>query len=266
MEERRRSISEMPSHVQGVLLAFMQEMQASSRGAVAQSNCEKHSGMHGVELLRRRQKKGLATSRVARICTQTRVNYTRHQVVTKFRGMRLYTCWCSSREVAVEHQRILTRVRAALFELEARDPEGWLEAAASVAERVLAELGTSADALGLRAFVDLRAARYLGQGVQISSSAVTLHEAFDAYRRLLRGRAASWDVLRAEWLHQLQGRRRHNEDEASRRIDHARRIGLRSRLSQALRGVKLALAGGAGRPTSTHRLPCDRAAKKRRLL
>lgn len=142
----------------------------------------------------------------------------------------------------MEPQRILTRLRAVLFELEASRPEDWHDCAAHSCEKVLNELGASEEALGLRAWVQLRAHRHLGQQIRIASPAGSLRDIFGVHKRLLRARATSWEALRAEWQHLLRLRKGYSENDALRHIEAARCDFLRSRVARALQRVKRALA------------------------
>lgn len=236
VDDRRREISEMPIHLQRVLLSFMMH-QSTKPHVTSATPVRKRKSVNAPQ-----HQFSLSASRPARVCAKRSSRATRYQATTKFKALRLYTREHATREAAREHQNILTQLRGSLSKLERRDPCGWMDAAGEVAEAVLVQHGTTEAALGLRAFVDLRASRHLGQHRQVSSQASSVSEACAAYKRLLHGRAGSWDAFRAEWLHQLQARRtKLSKAEALQHIDEARRAALRGRAGRAVEGIKHAL-------------------------
>merc|ERR1712070_442379 len=103
------------------------------------------------------------------------------------------------------------------------------------------EMGTSETDLGLRAFVHIRAQSWLGQSVQITSASTTLCAALDAHARLLRARATSWEVFRAEWIQLMLGKGRLTLMESETVADRARQTALQQQVAKALRVAERAL-------------------------
>merc|ERR1719221_773430 len=171
--------------------------------------------------------------------------------------LRIYTRELPTKEAATEPERILTRLRAVLFELRRRDPQGWQDAAAPACAAVLAEEGTSEDALGLRAWVQMRAAKYLGQQTKVASPAGSLRDILRIHKRLSQARAASWEALRSEWVQLLRLRKGIAEDQAAWHIDATRCRVLRGRLVSAVQRVRRALAQRRGSTSSKRAARCE---------
>jgi len=248
-EERRRSILELPPQLRAALLTFMQRQQAAilpSRtklAAASQTSCKSRSQPADTNL----QHSEPAARRTAALISPLQgVVHTRFQVHTQFLDLRIYTREFSTMEAAVRAQEIVTQLRDTLFNLEAHSPASWQDDAPAACAGVLTQWGTSDEALGLRAWVQLRAHRYLGPRHKISSPVGALCDIFQVHRRLLLARATSWEALRTEWEHLLRMEKGLSEKEATRHIDGVRREALRGRLAHALQRLRHALARRSG--------------------
>lgn len=174
---------------------------------------------------------------------------TRFQATARFRGIRFYTREYFAEDVVLDYQSILTRMLAVLFELEASSPHGWQDLATDACQAVLCDAGTSESALGLRAYVRLRAHRHLARHAAVTSRADSLCRTFEVHRRLHQARGTSWDALRAEWLQLLQVQKGVSVNEATRHIDGFRRAKLRGQLATALQEVDRAVIRRRGWPS-----------------
>mmetsp|Transcript_129488 Transcript_129488/g.360718 ORF Transcript_129488/g.360718 Transcript_129488/m.360718 type:complete len:379 (-) Transcript_129488:67-1203(-) len=173
---------------------------------------------------------------------------TQYQAQLHIKALRFYAPKQTTLEAAAKHQAVLLRIRAALRAASAGNPAFWLDHArvAGACAGALRECGSAEGALGLRALVHVRAARWLGQGLQIASPALGLAEAAGLHARLLRARCESWESFRAEWLSLLQSsgyrrRRQMAAVEARAVVDGARRSALQRQLVQAARSAQRVL-------------------------
>lgn len=181
----------------------------------------------------------LATS----IRTCSRAGRTKYQAQMHMKALRLYAPPQESLNSAIEHQIQLSRLRYVIAAGEKADPGIWSDAKKvyHVCQTVLGEMGTSENDFGLRAFVHIRAQRWLGQRVQITSSSTVLSAALDTHARLLMARAASWEVFRAEWIQLMLGKGRLALTDAEAVADKARQTELQSQVTKALFGAEKAL-------------------------
>mmetsp|Transcript_20199 Transcript_20199/g.41872 ORF Transcript_20199/g.41872 Transcript_20199/m.41872 type:complete len:384 (-) Transcript_20199:155-1306(-) len=248
--QRRAAILSLAPPVRAALLAFMEGPQRDTpRPRPTTMLCSRVRALQGAAVnsgtCGRALQVGAALSGIRTVRLASGVRY-HAQVHVK--ALRLYTPKQSTPEAAAAHQALLARIREALLAASADAPLFWLdhERVARVCSRALRECGAAERELGLRALVHLRAARWLGQGVQIASPALPLAEAAGLHAWLLRARAASWEDFRAEWLRLVRlggrgGRRRLSASEAEARVDGARRSALQRQLVQAARGALRAL-------------------------
>merc|ERR1711871_701479 len=73
-----------------------------------------------------------------------------------------------------------------------------------VCTQVLIENGTSAQELGLIAFVSMQAPKWLGKTCTVMSPVMSLTEAFQVHARLRLASQISWDAFRTEWVQLMQ--------------------------------------------------------------
>lgn len=167
----------------------------------------------------------------------------KYQATIHVKALRLYTREQSSAEAAIEHQIVLVQMKQALNVKSLEHSRFWdnHEEVLRVCESVLQSNGTSENELGLRAWVHIRAPRWLGSRCRISSPATSLASAAQVHARLLRARATSWESFRAEWVRLLKMRKRFSPDEAETFVDIARFATLKEHLGRALKGVQRAL-------------------------
>lgn len=264
--DRHRSISELPKRARAEMLLFMQRRCATSQFNAADA-AETSSWVTDTAAQCRTvkyQHAGAAQPREAIICRIPGVLYTRYQATTQFMDLRIYSREFPTKQQAMEHQHILTKLRRLLFELEARDPKGWHDLAPEACEHLLAACGTSEQALGLRAWVQLRAHRFLGQRMRIASAAGALHDIFAVHKRLVTARATSWEALRAEWLQLRCSHKGISQQQALVHIEGARRAALGQRLALATRRVEQVLLRRLGEPVKRGcRHQCDEVPRKR---
>lgn len=250
--DRREAILEMPQKTRLALVTFMQSRPTGSPA-------DKVPTTLGADTSKKRKSPdapGLpvepppeGAQQTAHIRAIRGSGRTRFQASARFRGVRFYTPEHSSEAVAWEHRRILTRLLAVLLDLEASSPQGWQDVAADACRATLSEAGTSEGALGLRAFIFLRAHKHAGRNAWVTSPAESLCRTFEMHRRLCKARDTSWSALRAEWVQLLQLRRDVSASEAARHIDGFRRAKLRGQLAAALQNVDHALIRRKRRPS-----------------
>merc|ERR1712139_336622 len=156
------------------------------------------------------------------------------------KALRLYTREQATLEAAIEHQIVLVQIKQALTTRIAGKEQLWdgHNDAFQVCQAVLQENGTSEAELGLRAWVHIRAPRWLGSRCRIGSMATDLASALAVHSRLLHAKATSWEALRAEWVHLVQIRKHVSLMEAEATVDSYRHATLRENLTRALLGVE----------------------------
>lgn len=145
-----------------------------------------------------------------------------------------------SREAAETQQTVLRHLRRALLTAAAEDPAIWTrpgEVCAKAAE-ALEQRHVRSGELGLSVLVHMRAARFLGQRVQIVSPVLPLAAAARLQACLLRARGSGWEAFRAVWVQLLRMRKhRHSRavtmDDAREIADGARRRALRAQYALA---------------------------------
>lgn len=255
--ERRAAIQNLASDVQLALLAFMETRTAHIRRRIVAREDTAGRLVPADEDYPKRLPCTWSREAV-RARTREVTRSTTHQARANIKALRLYTRSTSESEAAMERQAALAQIRHSLAAESALDLNFWDQPrrVLSICRAVLGECGTSEKELELRAFVHMRASRWLGQGYQIASPAMALMKALHWHARLLRARAASWEAFRAEWvcLMQCDGylrRKRLTQVEAEAIADKARGSVLRRRLEGAVRSVERIL----------HREERSRAAK-----
>jgi len=162
------------------------------------------------------------------------------------KAMRLYARPRQSLDLAIEHQILFSHLRHAIVTEDKVDPNIWLdgERLYQVCQSVFKDMETSETDIGLHAFVHIRAQSWLGQSVQITSVSTTLSSALCLHARLLRARATSWEVFRAEWIQLMLGKGRLTWIEAEAVADKARQIALHQQVAKAVRSAEQALDKG----------------------
>lgn len=164
------------------------------------------------------------------------VERIKYQANIHVKALRMYAREQSTVEMAIEHQIILVQMKQALTSRSIAEKRFWDDPrkALQVCKDVLHANGTSEAELGLRAWVHIRASRWLGPRCRIGSMATTLAIALDVHARLLRARAASWDVLRAEWVRLIRARKHITLREAEAIVDRSRHDTLQEHLTRAM--------------------------------
>lgn len=177
------------------------------------------------------------------IRTCNRAHRTKYQAQMHVKALRLYTRPQDSLESATQHQIQLSLLRHVMAAEEKTDPDVWLDATKiyQMCKSFFKEMAMSETDLGLRAFVHIRAQSWLGQSIQITSVSTTLCAALDAHARLLKARATSWDLFRAEWIQLMLDKGRVTLTEAEAVADGARQTELQQQVAKALRGAAQAL-------------------------
>lgn len=178
----------------------------------------------------------------------------KYQASIHVKALRLYTREQCSVQAAIEHQIVLVQLKQALDAQSIGEPEFWDDhrTVLQVCEAVLSSNETSEAELGLRAWVHIRAPRWLGPRCRISSMATPLAKALEVHARLLRARDTSWESLRVEWLHLLQFQKRFSAKEAATIVDRARRATLAENLKRALNSVERMLDERGQRATTSN--------------
>lgn len=210
---------------------------------MACSSCEVSPHMRSSRAFGARPARHKPQSSATGIRTCNRARRMMYQAQMHVKALRLYARPQECLDSAINHQIHFSHLRNALAVEEKADPSIWFDAKKThhVCQTVLEEMGTSENNLGLRAFVHIRAHSWLGQSVQITSSSTTLSTALDAHARLLRARAATWQVFRAEWIRLMLSKGRLTLMEAEAVVDKARQDALQRQIAKALRGVEQAL-------------------------
>lgn len=164
----------------------------------------------------------------------------KYQASIHVKALRLYTREQCSVQAAIEHQIVLVQLKQALDARSIDEPQFWDDhkTVLQVCEAVLSSNETSEAELGLRAWVHIRAPRWLGPRCRISSMATPLAKALEVHALLLRARATSWESLRAEWLHLLQFQKRLSAKEAATIVDRARQATLAENFKRTLTSVE----------------------------
>lgn len=178
----------------------------------------------------------------------------KYQASIHVKALRLYTREQCSVQAAIEHQIVLVQLKQALDAQSIGDPEFWDDhrTVLQVCDAVLSSNETSEAELGLRAWVHIRAPRWLGPRCRISSMATPLAEALEVHALLLHARATSWESLRDEWLHLLQFQKRLSAKEAATIVDRARQATLAENLKRTLNSVERLLCERGQRATTSN--------------
>lgn len=233
VDARRAAIEGFKPHVRVALLAFMEQ----SGNEVSKR-----------QVARPREVLPIRGS----VWTVRRNSMLKFKARVYFGSLCLTTREQTELAMAQRHQAILERVRGAVTIRGAADPEFWEDSDAilHVCRLTMEANYTSEDALGISAFVMLRARQWLGD-IRIVSEATTLSSALATRTRLLNARATSWEALRSEWLALLQGAHRKNKpsrQQAEETVDAARCAVLRRQLLRGVYAVERALEGPCGSP------------------
>jgi len=177
------------------------------------------------------------------IRTCKRVRRTLYQAQMHIKALRIYACPQETLESAVQHQILFSRLRNAMAAKEKADPNIWFDAKKvfQTCDEVFKEMAISEANLGLRAFVHIRAQRWLGQSIQVTSPSTTLFAALDAHARLLVARATSWELFRTEWVQLMVEKGRLTLMGAEVVADGARQSELQHQVVKALRGAEQSL-------------------------
>lgn len=191
-----------------------------------------------------------------RLCDGVRAVSTRkYKAHIDMKALRIYTRAYPKKELAIQSQAALVRLRNALVAASALDPEVWdrPEDVCRMFRDVLHACGTSPEKLGLAVYVSLRADRWLGRRLHITMPVMPLQDALELHSRLLRARDTSWEALRKEWLGAPRLKRL--APGAETRLEEARQQAIQRQLARA--------KGAAARALGEER---RRAARARREL
>lgn len=226
-----------------VCMGMSQVMKKMLARFMTQSSREVSPDLRSTLTLSARPSRCKPESNATSICTRNRARGTMYQAQMNVKALRLYARPQESLDLAIAHQIQLSHLRYAIAAEEKADPNIWLDVTRmyQICQSVFQEMGTSEIALGLRAFVHIRAQSWLGQSVQITSASTTLCAALDAHARLLTARATSWEVFRAEWIQLMLVKGRLTLMEAEAVADRARQNALQHQVAKALRVAEQAL-------------------------
>lgn len=245
--QRRRCFLHMPPRARSELLTFMERYRELDFADEAQSSSQGRVTLKGTK---EQQVTGVQT-----------IQQKRYQAQIQFHGLRIYTKEHSTIETAIEHQVVLAQIHNALALEYSERTEGYdHERALSRCKEVLAANNTSEEELRLRAWVQMKANRMVGD-VRVSSVATGLEDAIRVHAQLVRGRATSWESFRAAWIDLLQCQKGVVAAEAEQIVDRARANNIMLRYRQALVALERAL------DSKGSRRHCGRkAAAKQRVI
>lgn len=158
--------------------------------------------------------------------------------------LRIYTNGHRDFRVASMHQSILSSIRDKIGHAsdDVWDDSGNVH---DVVQAALSEHGTSEQQIGLRAFVQMRAERYVPRKYVISSPVMSLSEALAVRSHLLDKRLESWESFRHEWVQLMcctrnARKKRMSSSDAGAIADKARQEFLEQQFSRCVYHVEAA--------------------------
>lgn len=249
-KQRKSSISNMTPQVRSKLLAYMERFHRAGKAGlpdgIETENAIGDSKMRSLSMMHARS---ASTYEIGKVYAASGLQRIKYQANIHVKGLRLYTREQSSIEAAVDHQIVLVQLKNLLNSKSIDKPHFWNDhrQVLSMCNAVLRSNGTSEAELGLRAWVHMRATRWLGHRYRMASSATTLANALEVHGKLLRARSTSWEALRAEWVHLMVTRRRQrlSLQEAEAIADRARCNSLQDHLMRAVKQVEHMLGRNA---------------------
>merc|ERR1712216_345922 len=162
----------------------------------------------------RSQLQSFATSVAVRTIPHART--TKYQASLQIRDLRLYTPERVELRAAIDDKIILVRIRHAMVAATLSDHRFWDDPLKqqAICERVLSENNTTDAQLGLRAWVQMRSNRWLGERCKVGAPVSSLGAALQVHARLHRANMTSWEAFRAEWVQLMLIRGRRSRAEA----------------------------------------------------
>jgi len=232
--QRQAAIVDMPATVRKELLAYMSRYLSPHRANTAPDS-KKNT-----------QKCSVAWSRGTGVRTLKHIHKTSYQPQLRIRHLRMQIHAQADFDKAISLQMVLVDIRHAI---EAAGDEIWDHPAhfCQVFDSVLESAGISQDRLGLSVMIFMRAEEWLGRLATIISPVMSLSDAVATHSRLLVARRASWEDLRAEWIH-LMHQTQHaqaqemTQAQAGAVADKARLAQLQHRMKQAIKSAERALS------------------------
>jgi len=246
--ERQVSILGMPSQARTALLTYMERLrQDVDAKCDADAAHQPHLLWHQVhELKSNTMEQDASTYQIRKVYHESGSARVRYQANIHVKALRIYTREQTIFESAIEHQIVLVQIKQALIARSRQDSQVWCKPSAvlQVCQSVLHANNTSEALLGLRAWVHIRAASWIGHQHRIGSMASSLASAVELHARLLTARATSWECFRAEWVQLLQARKQVSLREAEATADRIRHDFLRKHVTRAIAAVERILNQG----------------------
>lgn len=265
--QRQSAIVGMPLQTRTKLLVYMEHaQQAGNASCNASTGPRSTAGRQQPSKAKRNTNaRSASTYGISKVYCGNGLRRTKYQASIHVKALRFYTREHSTIEAAIDHQIVLVQIKQALHARSTDEQQFWDEPgrALQACNAVLQLNGTSEGELGLRAWVHIRAPRWLGSNCRIGSTATNLASALEMHARLLRARATSWEALRAEWVQLVQVRRRISYQQAETIVDRHRHASLEEHLTRALVSVERTLlrARQKSRKTTTKRVNVTRTAR-----
>lgn len=244
MLQRQTAILNMVPQVRAKLLAYMERSRQAGSTSCKAGRQSVHDSERSAKAKLKTTVREASTYDISKVYRANASQRLKYQANIHIKALRLYTREQSNLDAAIEHQIVLVQIKQALNARSIDDPEFWDDhrKALQVCEAVLQSNRTSEVELGLRAWVHLRAPRWLGSQCRIGSSVTTLASALQVHGRLLHAKATSWECLRAEWIHLVQVRKQLPLKEAESIVDRSREATLKEQLARALKDVQRILS------------------------
>lgn len=243
--QRRQVLSSLGQRAQRALLSFM-----SSSASTANSSPAARRKTPSM----RSQHHSFATSDGVKVIKYA--HNRSYQASLQIRDLRLYTPERAELQAAIDDKIILVRFRNAMATAALSNNQFWDDPLAqqAVYDQVLEERNTTDSQLGLRAWVQMRCNRWLGDRCKVSSSVSSLSIALQVHTRLHSADMLSWQAFRAEWVQLILLRGKQSHAEAESFVDNRRQAAIDILLARAVLSVEHVF--GAAVP--------DEAAKKQR--
>lgn len=255
--QRRRVLTSLGQHAQQALLSFM--TLAASTGHSSPVVNRKTPCM-------RSQLQSFATSVAVRTIKYAQT--TKYQASLQIRDLRLYTPERVELHAAIDDKIILVRIRHAMVAATSSDHQFWDDPLKqqAICERVLSENNTTDAQLGLRAWVQMRSNRWLGDRCKVGAPVSSLGVALQVHMRFHRANMTSWQAFRAEWVQLMLLRGRRSRAEAEAFADTRRQAAVAVMLARAVRAVERVF-GTAASDAAAEKRRCEKAggARARRV-
>lgn len=245
--QRRDVLASLGQHVRKALLTFM---------TLATSTDNACPAVKSKTPQMRSQLESLATAAAVRTVTNTRI--TKYQASLQIRDLRLYTPERVELQAAIDDKIILVKVRQAMVAATLSDQNFWDDPLKqqAICEHVLSENNTNDTQLGLRAWVQMRSNRWLGDGCKVGSPVSSLSVALQVHTRLHRANATSWEAFRTEWVQLITLRGKRSRAEAEVFVGARRQAAVKARLARGIRAVERVF-GSDATPAATEKRRCE---------